>query len=47
LALGPRNRSRFASWRGRFIFGGWHAAAHPELVIAAMNAASSDWASKD
>ena len=26
------------------VFGGGHAAAHPELVIAVMNAASSDWA---
>jgi hypothetical protein len=26
------------------VFGGGYAAAHPELVIAVMNAASSDWA---
>jgi hypothetical protein len=26
------------------VFGNGHAAAHPELVIAVVNAASSDWA---
>jgi hypothetical protein len=26
------------------VFGDGHAAAHPELVIAVVNAASSDWA---
>ena len=26
------------------MFGDGHAAAHPELVVAVMNAASSDWA---
>lgn len=28
------------------VFGDGHAAAHPELVIAVMNAASSDWAAQ-
>jgi type IV secretory pathway TrbD component len=26
------------------VFGDGHAAAHPELVVAVVNAASSDWA---
>jgi hypothetical protein len=28
------------------VFGDGHAAAHPELVIAVVNAASSDWAAQ-
>jgi hypothetical protein len=44
--VGMQSRSRLELARDEIdrVFGEGHAAAHPELVIAVMNAASSDWA---
>jgi hypothetical protein len=43
---GSRSRLELARDEVDRVFGAGHAAAHPELVVAIVHAASSDWAAR-
>jgi hypothetical protein len=46
MAAGPISRLEVVRSEIDRVFGDGHAAAHPELVVAIVHAASSDWAAR-